>query len=378
MNFVPVLHGLRGLAAMAVLLFHWRGSFPGLSIALESAPFLGREWDLLFPIRFGWMGVDWFFVLSGFLLAGTLWKRRLSWPTAARFWQRRFLRIYPGVWVQLAILLLLLQATGMLRNFRPSEAIGNALLWLQPLPGGVKPYNGVYWTLPIELGFYLALPALLLLMRRLSMWQFLGLTLAFNIAWRLGIASLHHSHSPYAISVGFIRGSFPGVLFIFAAGMAIHHFRDRLDGLSMRRGWLILLLAIQVGFMHVYATKKGIALHDDAFLMLGEFALALVIAATVALLLDPPRGFRWLASPLMVWLGEISFGIYLWHFPILRMLPRYVPSTWWGTPEGSLAALLVCLALTLPLAAASFFWVEQPILRKFAKRGVITPAASPP
>ena len=73
MNFVPVLHGLRGLAAMAVLLYHWEGSYPGLSLALKSVPFLGTQWDLLFPVRFGWIGVDWFFVLSGFLLAGNLW-----------------------------------------------------------------------------------------------------------------------------------------------------------------------------------------------------------------------------------------------------------------------------------------------------------------
>lgn len=378
MNFVPVLHGLRGLAALAVLLFHWEGSFRALSTSLQAVPFLGRPWDLLFPVRFGWMGVDWFFVLSGFLLAGTLWHRTITWPVAARFWLRRFLRIYPGVWAQLAILLLLLEATGMLRNFSPREAIGNALLWINPLPGGVKAYNGVYWTLPIELGFYLALPALMLLMRRLSTWQFLGLTLAFTVAWRLGVAGLHHLQSPHAISVGYIRAAFPGLLFVFAVGMAIHDFRDRIDALApAHRRWLVVLaLAIQLGFMHAYAPYKGVALHDSAFLMLSEFALAAVIAVTIALLLDPPRGFRWIASAPLVWLGEISFGVYLWHFPILRMLPRYVPSPWWGTPEGSLTALLICLVLTLPLAAASFYWIEQPILRKFSRRGIVTPQPS--
>lgn len=375
MHFVPVLHGLRGLAAMAVLLYHWEGSYPGLSLALKAVPFLGTEWDLLFPVRFGWIGVDWFFVLSGFLLAGNLWRSEIDGPMALRFWQRRFLRIYPGVWAQLAILLLVLEATGMLRNFSAWQAVGNALLWLYPMPGGVNTYNGVYWTLPLELSFYLLLPALLLVMRRLSVWQFLGLCLAITAAWRLTIAGLHQFSSPWAISLMFIRNVLPGMLFVFAAGMAIHHFRDRLAALKARHAWLLLVLALQIGFMYAFAAKKGTALQDDVFLLLAELALAAVIAATIALLLDPPRGFRWLASAPLVWLGEISFGIYLWHFPIQRMMPRYFPNPWWGTPEGSFAALLICLALTLPLAAASFFWIEQPALRRFARRGVAVPAA---
>lgn len=378
MNFVPVLHGLRGLAAMAVLLYHWEGSYPGLSHALRAVPFLGTEWDLLFPVRFGWIGVVWFFVLSGFLLAGNLWRSEIGWSMAARFWQRRFLRIYPGVWVQLAILLLVLQATDMLRNFSAWQAIGNALLWLFPMPAGVTPYNGVYWTLPLELSFYLLLPALLLVMRQLTVWQFLGLCLLVSAAWRLGIAGLHQMGSRHAISLMFIRNVLPGMLFVFATGMAIHPFRDRLAALPARHRWLLLALAVQVAFMYAFASKKGIALQDDVFLLLAELALALAIAATIGLLLDPPRGWRWLASAPLVWLGEISFGIYLWHFPIQRLMPRYFPNPWWGTPEGSFAALLICLAITLPLAAASFFWIEQPALRRFSRRGVAVPAASPP
>lgn len=363
---------------MAVLLYHWEGSYPGLSLALKSVPFLGTEWDLLFPVRFGWMGVDWFFVLSGFLLASNLWHSPMSWPMAMRFWQRRFLRIYPGVWIQLAILLLVLEATGTLRNFSVWQAVGNALLWLYPMPGGVTPYNGVYWTLPLELTFYLALPALLLVMRRLSVWQFLGLSLLVTATWRLGIAGLHQISSPHAISLMFIRNVLPGMLFVFTAGMAIHHFRDRLATLAGRQAWLLLALVVQIAFMFAFASKKGITLQDDVFLLLAELALAAVIAATIALLLDPPAGFRWLASKPLVWLGEVSFGIYLWHLPIQRLMPRYFPNPWWGTPEGSLTALLICLALTLPLAAASFFWIEQPALRRLTRRGVAVPATQRP
>lgn len=371
--FVPVLHGLRGLAALAVLLYHWEGSFPGLSDALKQAPFAGTTWDLLWPVRLGWTGVNWFFVLSGFLLAGNLWHTPMTVPVVVQFWQRRLLRIYPGVWLQLGVLLLFLQAAGLLRNFSPGQAIGNALLWLSPLQGGVPPYNGVYWTLPLELSFYLALPLLLVLLRRTGLAAFLAVALAVSLTWRLGIAWLHHAGSAHAISLMFIRNVLPGMLFVFAIGMAINPLRHRLQ-LRGRSGWLLALFAIQLGLMYASTAYQGVALQDDAFLLVYDLVLAVVIAATIALLLDPPAWMAWLSSRPLVWLGEVSYGVYLWHFPVQRLLPRLWPDSWLGTPEGSLAALFISLGLTLPLAAASYRWIEQPALRRFRWRASAQPA----
>lgn len=371
--FIPVLHGLRGLAALAVLLFHWEGSFPGLSDALKEVPFAGTTWDLLWPVRFGWIGVNWFFVLSGFLLAGNLWNTTMTAPVVAQFWQRRLLRIYPAVWLQLGVLLLFLQAVGLLRNFDPGQAIGNALLWLFPLPGGVVPYNGVYWTLPLELSFYLALPLLLVLLRRTGLVTFLLAALAISLTWRLGIAWLHHAGSPHAISLMFIRNVLPGMLFVFAIGMAINPLRQRLQP-RWPSGWLLALFALQLALMHAFSDFSGVALQDHPFLLVFDLVLSVVIAATIALLLQPPGWLAWLSSKPLVWLGEVSYGVYLWHFPVQRLLPRLWPDPWLGTPEGSLAALGISLALTLPLAAASYHWIEQPALRRFRWRASAQPA----
>ena len=98
MTFNPALHGMRALAALGVLLFHWTGVFPAMTRALENVSFLGMNWDLMFFVKMGWIGVDWFFVLSGYVLAATIWHSPLHWRDVLQFWKRRVLRIFPAIW----------------------------------------------------------------------------------------------------------------------------------------------------------------------------------------------------------------------------------------------------------------------------------------
>lgn len=369
--FNPVLHGLRGLAAMAVLLYHWRGSYPALAKAWQDLPFLGTTWDPLFLVQFGWIGVNWFFVLSGYLLAANLWRAPLNPGQVLRFYQRRALRIYPGLWAQLLILLPFVYLTGLVSDFRWQQVLGNALLWFAPMPGGTAIYNGVYWTLPLELSFYLALPFMILFYRRTGVWILLFASLSITLVWRFGIAGLHHSSFSFHPSLLFIRNVLPGVLFVFATGFAINHFALRLSD-GARQRMLLLVAALYLGFHYVLLGKKGVALQDDAVLLLSDLVLSLLIAGMIALMLQPLRGCGWLASRPLVWLGEVSFGVYLWHFPVQRLLPKLFPGLW-GTPSGSALALLVCLLITLPLAAASYRWIEKPVLDRFARSPKRTP-----
>jgi len=367
MTFYPVLHGLRGLAAMAVLLFHWKGSFPKVALDLQSVSFLGTEWDLFFFINLGWNGVHWFFVLSGFLLASKLMEHPRRPIAVADFWQRRVARIYPAVWVQLTILLSLNYATGLMPVIDWKLALGNFMLWPEPLPGGVRFYNGVYWTLPLELSFYLVLPFIVMLDRRIGFWPVLLGGLAVMLGWRLGVIAWHDLQQT-KFRLGDVRHVLPGMLFIFMAGYALTRFPQQQTD---RTRYLLLALAI-TGYVAwhqwlVAATRSG---QNESTLMLlvWEAGLGLWIAAIVGLLLRPLRGFGWLGSRPLTWLGDISYGIYLWHFPVLRLLPRYWPSENWHTTEGSLLALAICLVITLPLAVMSYHWVERPILEAVARR----------
>ena len=118
-------------------------------------------------VKFGWLGVPLFFVLSGYLLSTQLGSGTLNRERVVRFWRRRFLRIYPGVWLQLAILALAAAAgIAIVPELSALQWGANALLLVSFPDAIAPPANKVYWTLPIELTFYLVLPALVLVQRR--------------------------------------------------------------------------------------------------------------------------------------------------------------------------------------------------------------------
>lgn len=375
MTFNPILHGLRGLAAMAVLLYHWRGTYPRAAMAGHQVPFLGTEWDLFFFVNVGWNGVHWFFVLSGYLLASKLLQNQTTLDAASigRFWQRRVLRIYPAVWVQLTLLLPFSYMVGLAPDYHWQAVLANYLLWPDPLPGSVGFYNTVYWTLPLELTFYLLLPFIVLLQRRLGFWTVMGLAMATTLTWRFGIIWLNENQGA-TISMIRLRTILPGMLMIFMAGYAITRFPQYISDRT-RYALLALGLALYIAWHQVMVATRTELPRTHWFIITWEIGLGLLIALLVALLLKPLKPWRWLGSRPLVWLGDMSFGIYLWHWPVLRQMRKLVHGPW-NTVEGSWLALLICLAVTLPLAALSYRFVEKPVLDWIARRqrATLTPA----
>nr|WP_282100661.1 acyltransferase [Hydrogenophaga aromaticivorans] len=366
MGFNPVLHGLRGLAALYVMLYHWNGTFKGLRVQLEQVTIFGEPWHWGFWLQFGWTGVLWFFVLSGYLLTAQMLARPVDMSGASDFWLRRAMRIYPAVWAQLAILLPLVALTGNLKSFSWYQLLGNLGLWLSPFPGAVAPFNAVYWTLPIELLFYLALPLLVWLFRRVNVWVFLALALAFTLSWRLGLYWQGKAGGVVGPQVAWVRDSMPGFFFVFATGMALNRIQLPWSDRARQAAVLLLVLAYGLLIQAMWA-RRATPFMESTVLMLSDFVLATLSAAVVALLLKPLPGFLWLCSRPLVFLGEVSYGIYLWHFPIQRLMPKWFPGAFDGV-MGSLWALLVSSVLTLALAWASYRWVERPALDWLGRR----------
>ena len=116
MVFNPILHGLRGVAALMVMVNHWSGVFPGFVTTISHMSVRGCNWDLAFLIKMGWQGVDWFFVLSGFVLTGTLWNKKQNIRNTLHFWLRRAARIFPALWVQIALLLMFWYLVGWVNS----------------------------------------------------------------------------------------------------------------------------------------------------------------------------------------------------------------------------------------------------------------------
>lgn len=364
-SFNPALHGIRGIAALLVLLFHWEQFFPA-----------GGEWiqqyvpkdSLIDPtiyIGFGWMGVPLFFILSGWLLGGQVISANIDVSYLRRFWTRRILRIYPAVWAELIILLLVAQMIpGLITQAGYDTLHLQFLLWLNLPPAMAAPLNGVWWTLPVELGFYLLLPLLGWLTGFLSWRALLGGSLAITMSWRLWIF-LSADVENYLVVLP-VLDSLIGTLFTFMLGFSLN-FLPEFRTIKVRRAGLIVGVGCLLCLM-----QWQLVMNDQYWV--GHWILVVwppMVAAALALIicqLDyPSPNLRWLSSPVLVWFGHVSFGVYLWHFQVMRVLVILYPD-YWGKPATSFVALIITISATLILASLSFYLIEKPLMGWGKKR----------
>lgn len=360
MPFLPVLHGLRALAALGVLLFHWLHFFPAFPLRLASVQWGPEPWmNLALPLASGWQGVPLFFVLSAFLLTSQWQGRGLSGHAVRGFWYRRFLRIYPAFWLQLGILLLVAWfVDGLLPPYSGLDLLLNALIWVNLPPTMTQPLNGVWWTLPVELMFYVLLPALVAAQRRIGWCWVVLACLAITVAWRLAMIQVF-AGQPLAPQLHLID-ALPGSLATFAAGFAVAHATWR-PSTGARRLSLALLLLVYLALQYWLWINNAVYLAGHWMLCVWVPSLAIALACGVYLAVQSPTGQRWLGSALMIWLGEVSFGIYLWHYPVLKLLSVWMPHAG-ATSVGSMLALGLALMMTLTLAGLSFHLVESRVM----------------
>lgn len=361
---LPELTGLRGVAALWVLLFHaW---------SLCGEPNLGG-YGLSAFFAVGWAGVDIFFALSAFLLSlpFAAWRLGLApRPTLPRYFARRVLRIFPAYYVQLAILLALAAAFGIGRTLDLHDFIAHLGLWLLIGNPPVMPLNGVWFTLPIEFTFYLLLPILaLLLAPRRWPWLLLGAVLcALAYRWQ---AYADVASAPVPVRVNVIE-RFPGRIDQFVVGMVAAYFYViwRTRGMSRFMADALLWLGLSglvVLCGAIYAVRatywNG---HPLLFCwhLLASLALACLFVGCVS---GSRFGTLLFGNRFARYLGQISFGIYLWHFPILGWLaPVLLPN---AEPVLHFALLLpVLIGITVAVAHLSYVLVERPCLRLGQRR----------
>ena len=366
LKFNPTLHGLRAIAALAVLLFHWGSSigfFPQAR-AFMTVTIFNTSWDLGMFLDFGWLGVLLFFVLSGYLLASQLLHRDPGLKKVSRFWLRRVLRIYPAFWLQLVLLLMLAGLFPFMPGLSTAGDISrHFLLWINLPPWMTVPMNSVWWTLPVELGFYLILPLLVLLSDRLGWLKIFAGAMALTICWRYGVMWFYRGENYSAHQA--VLDAIPGALSTFCTGVALAYFlaTRSIPEHKWRYGLLTVALLLFVTMM--YWLWVNLDSYWTGHWMLGIWnpIMGLIIGSLMLALILPLKGFRWISSKPMVWMGNISFGIYLWHYPLLMLLQRTILSEW-QSPLLSVLALLITLVATLVLASFSYYFVEKPVMRK--------------
>ena len=349
---LPMLDGLRAVAALAVLLTH---------VAFQTGEVQRGAGGALLG-RFD-AGVAVFFVLSGFLLHRPYARARLTggrWPSTRRYAVRRAARILPAYWLALAAVALTTPV--------PAGVLGTHLWLGQTYTGPLLEGFTQTWSLCTEVAFYAVLPLLAAAARR---WE--GAVLAGCVAGTYAyIATVHLLDLPQRALLWL-----PGHLDWFAVGMAVAVAAERLRagvagpaarllaGLAQWPGtcWaaagaLLWLAATPLAGPLTLAPLPGpAALTKEA-----AYALVGLLLLVPAALGPPTGGFAAvLGSPPARWLGRISYGVFLWHLLVLRGVYE---ATGWAPFTGRMwTVALLTAAGAVALAALSWELVERPLLR---------------
>lgn len=359
----PQLDGVRGLAILMVLIWHYYAS--------EASPDLGGiHRYLLAATNLFWSGVDLFFVLSGFLISGVLIDQRDATNGLRVFYIRRACRILP-LYVAMLLLCLIVRAAVSPENpahdwlfATPVSMLAFATFtqnmvmgWFGTIGGY---WLGVTWSLAIEEQFYLLIPLLFLFANRRSAAWMLLIGIAIAILMRTAVPGYHVWVSLPWRADALLCGS------LLAIAVRWEPF---VNLIRRRRGVLYALFAL------LLAGAAVMSLRPEVFAELSFTWLAMlygVLVLMAALGIGSELG-RLLGSRPLVWLGQVSFAVYLLHQPVNGLLHGLLLNK---TPEllvpldGAVTA--AALLITLALAAASFRYLEAPMLRygrtfRFAK-----------
>ncbi|MEU8890005.1 acyltransferase [Streptomyces sp. NPDC048442] len=359
---------MRFFAAVAVFVTHVAVVAP-----FTDGPLNHAFWKYL--SRAGYLGVGFFFVLSGFVLA---WSSRTG-DTPGRFIRRRLAKIYPNhlvTWLAGLLLMLRAGANVWLGNTVPSLLLLQS--WVPDLKIMAGP-NGPSWSLVCELLFYLAFPFLIKPIRRIRperLWLAFGVVVA--AFWVVPLIAQLLPDGPPAPDQPVSWWKYWFVYFCPATRLL-----DFVLGILMAR---IVLAGRWIGLRRLPALcclAVGYTLMvflPDAYGLVAPTALpiALVIAATaVADVRNKPSVP---ARRFPVWLGEVSFAFYMVHFLVLYYGPMRLataPPTGrhWDTAQ-ALGLMALSLALSLFFGWLLHVLVEQPAMRRWSRSRADRAAAS--
>jgi peptidoglycan/LPS O-acetylase OafA/YrhL len=339
LDFNPWLACLRGVSVLLVLFFHT--SLPGL--------------------QSGYLGVDIFFALSGYFITTSLLKSQSRGQLQFRqFYWRRFLRLFPALALVVLTFVLVSPWLSLPQDRWNSliAALGYVSNWTRVAWPSVPAYFGHSWSLAVEEQFYLLWPIILGLTLK-----FCSLRQAALVALGIAIAS---ASTRAALAVG---GTTVDRLYngldvradglLLGCALALATFKDPIALGKIKKIAAVGLLFLGPAFLFLLTTAP----YDAPWMFHYGYFLA-ALAATGIIAVSIPRGpvrkIKWLAP--LLFLGEISYGLYLWHYPItleMRLL-GYHP----------IVQSVCVFGLSTVAASLSYYFVERPISRmRNAKNG---------
>lgn len=341
---LPSLTGMRFFAALLVALYHAGRWVEGVAVAPSG------------PFRFGFVGVSFFFVLSGFVLTWT-------WAPGERvrfFYLRRFARVWPlhTLMTLIAGCLVIVGAKGTAEiEALPAHLLLVQSWWLDS--AWIFQWNGVSWSLACEAFFYAVFPLLLFLLRDKP-----GVLLFGSLAWLAVGGLLTLALRP---DLTHFLYTFPAYrLGEFGVGVAVGLFLREGRRVPLGMTWGVVIacvcyLALWVGD-RVTGFFFGREQWASQLVVVAAFALAVVAAAQH----DLEGRASWLGHPWLVKLGQWSFALYLVHELVYSLGEPLRQDLAYGERYAVVTALFLGAVL---VSAAAYEWFERPIERRVRSWG---------
>ena len=351
---VPALDGIRGVAVMLVFISHLHMILSPELTFREVTPwkFINRTFEA------GFLGVDIFFVLSGFLITSLLLKERSSNQSGmvSRFYKRRALRLLPALYALLIVDFFVSRWENFPRDIQ-WRTTWHALLYLNNWNivwnfGATQDDLGHLWSLGIEEQFYIVWPIVMITIAALKIPPKIAISLTAIFAvfvtwhrldlWNNGVSWLFL----YVRTDARVDSLLIGATFAYV----YRHYRVPPKILN--------LLATSSFISLVYIKYRFASLPLHPFLFEGGFTVIAVLAGIIILAAAEGSWFanRVLISRPLTVIGKVSYGLYLWHLPVFFVLGRHVTSG--PKPLRILIGIVIASAVT----SLSWYFVEKPFL----------------
>ncbi len=390
-NATPALDGLRAVAALSVFMVHY---YQEVELNLSFGAI-----DIGLWMFNGNTGVALFFILSGFLLSIPFWLSKVNnqpFPNIKYYFIRRAARILPAYYTCLVGVLILQLLMGSVLNF--NSIISHLFFLHNHKDYQVLDLNPPFWSLAVEVQFYLFLPLFFLVVRRLK----------YNVSLLLFSAAVFVSYLTYLALMKVLIAAdawpihFPliwpfGVSLESADGGALRyatlaHLPHFLLGVATAALFIVkgqwfsqkwqlsegLFWGACVGIFAILATSL-----DNIFeVEFGRYNFPYVPILLAVMVFTAPLGKvskYLLQRPVVLWIGKLSYGIYLYHYLVLNGVKRVFGYISFAVNDNMLLFALVSFCLTLAIAYLSYRLIERPILYMVkAKQGVFLSKSSPP
>jgi len=366
---LTALDGLRGVAILLVMGFHYFYHLQSFYYKSTLYPY-GETFSNVPIFKYGYMGVELFFIISGFVIAMTLESSK----SLLDFAIRRLVRIWPALIVSAVITFFLLNWSdapfALTRrqywpNFLPSLTLTSTLIWSAMFPK-VDFVTGVYWSLVVEIRFYMIALVVFWLFTRQNLARNLVI---FTVAIYIVRALLRRWVPGYN---GVYDALFvPDYMPWFAAGAIFYEvYKDRLA-----KGAALVMLAVTYVLIARISTNYAVIGRDPVV----ASSIALLFLVLFWFLATRPASMKIFEVRPLVWIGQCSYSIYLYHYAVGMILISQISKTIGLAPQLLLVAAVY--ALIFAIGRISYVTVENPSRRWLTKVLIGTPrkpaAASP-